>query len=206
MYIECFYIFQLSWNFQVFYIFYLYNFCLLYLLYFGKHTNCRTAHPGGAWMLEFVRGRDVTAIFHAIHWRPGRKSSNILEHLPRLDMTDEAVQISEPYIFRRTDEAEEPLVPSQTRSAFANDLRQLFADEFPVPGSEKASVAHSTCNKVVVQAFCTKIFVHFFSCKKLFIKIVCKQIPCFRFSKGMHTSYISISIYIYTYISIYICI
>ena len=26
-------------------------------------------HPGGRWLLEYARGRDVTALFHAIHMR-----------------------------------------------------------------------------------------------------------------------------------------
>ena len=32
-------------------------------------------HPGGRWLLEYARGRDVTAIFHAIHLKNSNKVS-----------------------------------------------------------------------------------------------------------------------------------
>ncbi len=42
-------------------------------------------HPGGRWLLEYARGRDVTALFHAIHMKSDRKAAAALERLPRLD-------------------------------------------------------------------------------------------------------------------------
>ena len=42
-------------------------------------------HPGGRWLLEYARGRDVTALFHAIHMRSQAASAVALARLPRLE-------------------------------------------------------------------------------------------------------------------------
>ena len=42
-------------------------------------------HPGGRWLLEYARGRDVTALFHAIHMRSEKLSYAALAKLPRLE-------------------------------------------------------------------------------------------------------------------------
>ena len=42
-------------------------------------------HPGGRWLLEYARGRDVTALFHAVHMKSQQKSELALRKLPRLE-------------------------------------------------------------------------------------------------------------------------
>lgn len=42
-------------------------------------------HPGGRWLLEYARGRDVTALFRAIHMRSDKLADAALAKLPRLE-------------------------------------------------------------------------------------------------------------------------
>jgi len=45
----------------------------------------RACRRAGRWLLEYARGRDVTALFHSIHLRNEGTASAALTKLPRLD-------------------------------------------------------------------------------------------------------------------------
>lgn len=99
-------------------------------------------HPGGAWLLRACHGRDVTPLFHAIHWREGSSSAAVLEKLPVSGPPDGA----KPYAFKAAADAPPPLAPSgqarQSDSAFARDIAAFLAEEFPTPESAKADAFH----------------------------------------------------------------
>ena len=65
-------------------------------------------HPGGRWLLEYARGRDVTALFHAIHMKNQQKSVTALSRLPRLEASS-LPQPSKPCPFPAEVEREQSL-------------------------------------------------------------------------------------------------
>ena len=116
-------------------------------------------HPGGRWLLEYARGRDVTALFHAIHMKSQQKSVNALSKLPRLDASL-LPQPSKPCPFPTEQERDQslqgeyvlaglygaatpetpPLPPIE--SPLRDELRAMLRREFPTAASSKASAAH----------------------------------------------------------------
>lgn len=102
-------------------------------------------HPGGAWFLQCCHGRDVTALFHLIHWRPDSNSKATLEKLPKVDPELMRETCAQPFAFQAKIDAPKPLVPKgHSKSAFARELAELFAQEFPTLESTKADAFHWT--------------------------------------------------------------
>lgn len=118
-------------------------------------------HPGGRWLLEYARGRDVTALFHAVHMKNQKLSEAALNRLP---MVEESALLlpSKPCPFP-TEQAQEqslqgeyvlaglygtaapkepPLPPID--SPLRDDLRAMLRRQFPTAASSKASTAHWT--------------------------------------------------------------
>ena len=122
-------------------------------------TEWADEHPGGRWLLEYARGRDVTALFHAIHMKNDQKASAALSRLPTLEAsalplpskpcpfpTEQAEQgtLQGEYVLAGlygTAPPEEPPLPP-INSALRDDLRAMLRREFPTPASSKASAAH----------------------------------------------------------------
>lgn len=107
-------------------------------------------HPGGAWLLEYSRGKDVTALFHSIHLRSSSTSHAVLAKLPRIEPADGVAGIERPFVFERetalagAPAAEDgvPPAPVLRPSAFTRDLQRLVDEEFPTVESTKATAAH----------------------------------------------------------------
>jgi len=98
-------------------------------------------HPGGAWLLRACHGRDMTPLFHAIHWREETSSKDIFSKLPLAQPPHNV----DPYAFQVTAGAPAPLAPTgpaRCSSAFAQDVAALLAEEFPTPESAKADMQH----------------------------------------------------------------
>lgn len=114
------------------------------------------AHPGGRWLLEYARGRDVTALFKAIHMRSESLATASLAKLPRL----EASQLPLPsapglhpselqaegslqgeYVFSLHAPPERPPLPP-IDSPLRSELRELLRREFASPAASKATAAH----------------------------------------------------------------
>lgn len=98
-------------------------------------------HPGGAWVLDFARGRDVTALFYAIHWHTGSRAQSILERFPQLDEAEALAAGAVPFTFAQ-EGAPKPLQPSGEKSEFAKELHAFLSEEFPTPESTKATPFH----------------------------------------------------------------
>jgi len=116
-------------------------------------------HPGGRWLLEYARGRDVTALFHAVHMKSAQKSEAALSRLPRLD----AAQLPQPsrpcpfpgeqaqqgalqgaFVLAGLDGEPEPETPPlpPIDSPLRRELAEMLRREFPTSASSKASAAH----------------------------------------------------------------
>lgn len=111
-------------------------------------------HPGGAWIFEFVRGRDVTALFHAIHWHKGSRAASILQHLPQLDEARAMDEGAEPFTFAQ-EGAAPPLLPTSEKSEFVKELHEFLSQEFPTLESTKASPFQWTL--ITLALMCTAI-------------------------------------------------
>lgn len=116
-------------------------------------------HPGGRWLLEYARGRDVTALFHAIHMRNDALAQAALSKLPRLQAAAVARMLpSAPglhpsqleaegrlqgeYVFSIGGDApEEPPLPP-INSPLRSELSAMLRREFPNAKASKASPAH----------------------------------------------------------------
>jgi len=116
------------------------------------------AHPGGRWLLEYARGRDVTALFHSIHLRNEAVASAALSKLPIFDATQlqlpssaglpPSVLESEgalqgEYVFsfdEQSPPAAPPLPPID--SELRSELRALLQREFRDMGAAKATAWH----------------------------------------------------------------
>lgn len=103
------------------------------------------AHPGGRWLLQYHRGRDVSALFHSVHLRSESRAAAILRRLPRLEPAD--VEGAAPFVFERESArrgAAPPIegagahLPALERSAFSRGLQLLVDEEFPTAQSAKA--------------------------------------------------------------------
>jgi len=114
------------------------------------------AHPGGRWLLEYARGRDVTALFHAIHMRSEGIATSSLARLPRLDETHLPLPsaaglhpsqlkvegaLQGEYVFSLNEPPETPPLPPIT-SPLRQELLELLQREFPSAASSKATAAH----------------------------------------------------------------
>ena len=116
-------------------------------------------HPGGRWLLEYARGRDVTALFHAIHMKNSKLATAALSRLPRLESESlpqpsrpcpfPSEQASEgtlqgPYVLAGLDGKPVPEAPPlpPIESELRRDLAEMLRREFPTPASSKASAAH----------------------------------------------------------------
>ena len=114
------------------------------------------AHPGGRWLLEYARGRDVTALFHAIHMRSEGIATSSLARLPRLDEThlplpsaaglhpsqlEEEGALQGEYVFSLNEPPETPPLPP-IASPLRQELLELLQREFPSAASSKATAAH----------------------------------------------------------------
>ena len=116
-------------------------------------------HPGGRWLLEYARGRDVTALFHAIHMKNSNKVSAVLQRLPQLDSgslrqpskpvpfpTQQAEEgaLQGPYVLAGLDGKPAPETPPlpPIDSPLRRELAAMLRREFPTPASSKASPAH----------------------------------------------------------------
>lgn len=92
--------------------------------------------------MEFARGRDVTAMFHAIHWHSQSRASSILQRLPELHEDAARGAGAEPYVFGGEDAPAMPLLPSSKKSAFMQELHSFLSEEFPTQESMKATPEH----------------------------------------------------------------
>jgi len=116
-------------------------------------------HPGGRWLLEYARGRDVTALFHAIHMKNSNKVSAALQRLPQLDAGSlrqpskpvpfptqqvEEGALQGPYVLAGLDGKPAPETPPlpPIDSPLRRELAAMLRREFPTPASSKASPAH----------------------------------------------------------------
>lgn len=113
-------------------------------------------HPGGRWLLEYARGRDVTALFRAIHLRNEGVASAALSRLPQLHASElplpsssglppSALQaegaLQGEYVFSYgSPPASPPLPPID--SALRSELRAMLRREFPDVGAAKATAGH----------------------------------------------------------------
>ena len=104
-------------------------------------------HPGGAWLLEYAMGRDVTALFYAAHLRHHSLATASLAKLPKLQLEQVEAEGGRPlqgeYVFSFDSErppAAPPLPPieSELRAELRDMLRREFADR----GAAKATPGH----------------------------------------------------------------
>ena len=114
------------------------------------------AHPGGRWLLEYARGRDVTALFRSIHMRNEKAAATALARLPRL----EASALRQPsapglhpsqlaaegalqgeYVLAFGEPPETPPLPP-IDSALRDDLARMLRSEFRDASASKATPAH----------------------------------------------------------------
>ena len=113
-------------------------------------------HPGGRWLLEYARGRDVTALFHAIHMRNEKLSYAALAKLPRLEASAVPLptspgmhpsqlhaegQMQGEYVLSIGAPPDLPPLPP-IDSALRSELSALLRREFPNAASSKATPAH----------------------------------------------------------------
>ena len=122
-------------------------------IFFGDRA-CRLA---GRWLLEYARGRDVTALFHSIHLRSEGATNAALAKLPQLDAASVALP-SSPGLPPSALEAEgatqgafvldlygdapaEAPLP-QIDSPLRRDLRSFLRKHFPTAASSKATAGH----------------------------------------------------------------
>jgi len=113
-------------------------------------------HPGGRWLLEYARGRDVTALFHAIHMRNEKLSYAALAKLPRLEASAVPLptspgmhpsqlhaegQLQGEYVLSIGAPPDLPPLPP-IDSALRSELGALLRREFPNAASSKATPAH----------------------------------------------------------------
>lgn len=115
-------------------------------------------HPGGRWLLEYARGRDVTALFRSIHLRSEAKAEAALARLPRLDASAVALPSSAglppsmlvaegalqgEYVFAYDPSRPPPAPPLPPfDSPLRSELQTLLRREFRDPSSSKATAAH----------------------------------------------------------------
>ena len=114
-------------------------------------------HPGGRWLLEYARGRDVTALFHSIHLRARGSTERALQQLPKLDAdaiahpsasglppTQLEAESAEQgaFVLDLYDDAPEeaPLPPID--SPLRRELAQFLRRNFPTSESTKATPTH----------------------------------------------------------------
>ena len=118
------------------------------------HATC-----AGRWLLEYARGRDVSALFHSIHLRSGELSNRALKRLPRLDASHAAVPSEPveapsqlvmqppdqgPFVLDLLGEAStlaEAPVP-HIDSPLRRDLQAMLQREFRTQASTKATPGH----------------------------------------------------------------
>ena len=113
-------------------------------------------HPGGRWLLEYARGRDVTALFHAIHMRNEKLSYAALAKLPRLEASAVPLptspgmhpsqlhaegQMQGEYVLSIGAPPDLPPLPP-IDSALRSELSALLRREFPNAATSKATPAH----------------------------------------------------------------
>ena len=112
------------------------------------------SHPGGRWLLEYARGRDVTASFHAIHLKNEKLARAALAKLPQLEQVPGPSRPGLPpsalaaegslqgeYVFSYGAPPETPPHPP-IDSPLRNSLRELLRREFPTAASSKATLGH----------------------------------------------------------------
>uniref|UniRef100_A0A7S0Q1W9 Fatty acid desaturase domain-containing protein n=1 Tax=Coccolithus braarudii TaxID=221442 RepID=A0A7S0Q1W9_9EUKA len=126
----------------------------------GRWVDAAThadVHPGGRWLLEYARGRDVTAIFHAIHLFREDTAAAALAKLPQLSQTQLKLPskaglppsvlqhegaLQGPYVFSLDEgqPAQAPLLP--IRSQLRDDLRAMLRRRFSDRQAMKATPQH----------------------------------------------------------------
>ena len=114
-------------------------------------------HPGGRWLLEYARGRDVTALFYATHMIGEGAATSALRKLPTLDpslvpmpsraglspsaLAREAA-LQGPYVVALDPSTTSPLPPIDT--PLRRDLQSMLRRRFPSRAAAKATPAHWT--------------------------------------------------------------
>ena len=116
-------------------------------------------HKGGRWILDYAKGRDVTAIFHAVHMHGEKKAAAALDKLPILDdymgneiklptrngLSKSQLEIQEaiqgPYVLSIDDALERPLPPIK-ESPLRQELQQMVQRRFKSIESMKATPLH----------------------------------------------------------------
>ena len=112
-------------------------------------------HPGGRWLLEYARGRDVTAIYRAIHMHGEAASAAKLRTLPVLNEAEltlpsrnglplSALQreqaLQGTHVVELDPARESPLPPIDT--PLRDELRAMMRRRFPTRASMKATPEH----------------------------------------------------------------
>jgi fatty acid desaturase len=100
-------------------------------------------HKGGRWLLDYARGRDVTAIFHAIHMHGERTALATLSTLPTLDVDEimaSSTSMQGTHVVAVDDALERPLPTID--SPLRRDLQAMLQRKFPTLESMKATPEH----------------------------------------------------------------
>ncbi|KAL1499517.1 hypothetical protein AB1Y20_011720 [Prymnesium parvum] len=115
------------------------------------------AHPGGRWLLEYACGRDVTALFHAIHLRDHSKAAAALLRLPTLAASslplpsrpglgaaqlDAEAALQGEYVFSLSTPAPSAAPLPPIASPLRAELAAMLRRRFPTRGAAKATAAH----------------------------------------------------------------
>ena len=99
-------------------------------------------HKGGRWILNYAAGRDVTAMFYAIHLHGEVKARAVLDRLPKLkeEQLQQPPLDHGPHVLALDHKLERTLPP--IRSPLRKDLQDMLRRRFPTIESTKATRAH----------------------------------------------------------------
>ncbi len=101
------------------------------------------AHFGGRWLLEYSRGRDVTALFYATHLWGEERAAATLAKLPRITESDLAAEQQGPHVVdRRRAPSHAPAELPPIQSPLRAELQAMLRRRFPTVASMKATRAH----------------------------------------------------------------
>ena len=126
-------------------------------------------HPGGRWLMEYARGRDVTALFYSVHMNRERLARAALDRLPKLDAAslplpprpglspseleqlassprqgdgrESAALLQGPYVFSYDAAPSDETPIPRVDSPLRRDLQAFMQRRFPTRASAKATPA-----------------------------------------------------------------
>ena len=111
----------------------------------------------GRWLLDYARGRDVTALFHAIHLRSTELTAKALARMPVIDEAAVALPSAPglppsrlhaekaeqgPFVLDLLGDGPDEAPVPHIESALRRDLSAMLKREFPTAASTKATPGH----------------------------------------------------------------